>query len=135
MLRTWMKAGQMAVLALGLSAAGGCAAAAVAAAGAGGGIYLTSQGAESMTNTSAATVAGRVPGVLSSMGITVTDHKTEHNGTEHEWTGTGTDNMEVHVQVKAESNGTSRVTASARKNMAQWDKDYAQQIVARITGS
>jgi hypothetical protein len=135
MLRTWMKAGQAAVLALGLAAAGGCAAAAVAAAGAGGGVYLTSQGAESMLNSPAATVAARVPGVLSSMGITVTDHKTEHNGDEHEWTGTGNDNMEVHVQVKAESNGTSRVTASARKNMAQWDKDYAQQIVAHITGS
>jgi hypothetical protein len=134
MLRTWMKAGQAAVLALGLAAAGGCAAAAVAAAGAGGGVYLTSQGAESMLNSPAATVAARVPGVLSSMGISVTDHKTEHNGGEHEWTGTGNDNLEIHVQVKAESNGTSRVSASARKNMAQWDKDYAQQIVARITG-
>ncbi|HSU12849.1 hypothetical protein [Longimicrobium sp.] len=135
MLRTWIKAGQMAVLALGLASAGGCAAAAVAAAGAGGGIYLTSQGAESMLNQPAATVAGRVPGVLSSMGISVTDHKTEHDGMEHEWTGTGTDNMEVHVQVKSETNGSSRVSASARKNMAQWDKDYAQQIVARITSA
>lgn len=132
MLRTWIKAGQMAVLALGLASAGGCMAAAVAA-GAGGGIYLTSQGAGSMVNASASTVAGRVPGVLQAMGITVTGHDTEHNGDEHEWTGTGTDNLEVHVQVKAESNGTSRVTASARKNMAQWDKDYAQQIVTRIT--
>ena len=115
MLRTWIKAGQMAVLALGLASADGCLAAA-AAAGAGGGIYLTSQGAGSMVNASAATVATRVPNVLSSMGITVTGHETQHNGDEHEWTGTGTDNMEVHVQVKAESTGTSRVTASARKN-------------------
>ena len=132
MLRTWIKAGQMAVLALGLASAGGCMAAAVAA-GAGGGIYLTSQGAESMVSMSASTLAGRVPGVLSSMGITVTNH--EMDGDEHEWTGTGTDNMEVHVQVKAESTGTSRVTASARKNMAQWDKDYAQQIVTRISAA
>jgi hypothetical protein len=38
------------------------------------------------------------------------------------------------VQVKAESNGSSQVTASARKNMAEWDKDFAQTIVTRITG-
>lgn len=132
MLRTWIKAGQATVLALGLASAGGCVAAA-AAAGAGGGIYLTSQGAGSMVNAPASTVVERVPNVLSSMGITVTGHETEHNGQEHEWTGTGADNLEVHVQVKAESTGTSRVTASARKNMAQWDKDYAQQIVTRIS--
>jgi hypothetical protein len=129
MLRTWLKAGQMAVLALGVSAAGGCVAAAAAGAGAGAGIYLTSQGAESMMNSPAGTVAGRVPGVLSSMGIAVTNHKMD--GDEHEWTGTRED-MEVHVQVKAESTGSSRVTASARKNMAQYDKEYAQQIVSRI---
>jgi len=135
MLRSWIKATQMAVLALGVASAGGCMAAAAAAAGAGGGIYLTSQGAGSMVSAPATTVAARVPGVLSSMGITVTNHDTEHNGEEHEWTGTGNDNMEIHVQVKAESNGTSRVTASARKNAAQWDKDYAQQIVTRITSA
>jgi hypothetical protein len=132
MLRTWLKAGQAAVLALGLAATGGCVAAA-AAAGAGAGVYLTSQGAQGMVNSSAATVAARVPGVLQDLGVTVTDHKTEHNGSEHEWTGTKGDE-EIHVQVKAESNGTSQVSASARKNMAEWDKDFAQTVVARITG-
>jgi len=134
MMRTWLKAGQMAVLALGLSAAGGCVAAAAAGAGAGAGIYLTSQGAESMVSSPAGTVAGRVPGVLQAMGITVTDHKTEHDGAEHEWTGTR-DDMEIHVQVKSETSGSSRVSATARKNMAQYDKDYAQQIVTRINSA
>lgn len=132
MLRTWLKAGQMAVLALGVSAAGGCMAAAAAGAGAGAGIYLTSQGAESMVSASTSTVVGRVPGVLSAMGITVTGHKMD--GNEHEWTGTRGD-MEVHVQVKAESTASSRVSATARKNMAEYDKELAQQIVTRISSA
>jgi hypothetical protein len=79
-------------------------------------------------------VAGRVPSVLQDLGVTVTGHSTEHNGAEHTWTGTRGDE-EVHVQVKAESNGTAQVTASAKKNMAEWDKDFARTLVARITGS
>jgi hypothetical protein len=55
-------------------------------------------------------------------------------GDEMEWTGTRGDE-EIHVQVKAQSSGTTEVTASARKNMAEWDKDFARTIVARITGS
>jgi hypothetical protein len=129
MIRTWLKAAQVAVLAVGVSAAGGCLAAAAAGAGAGAGIYLTSQGAESMVSAPAATVVGRVPAALSAMGITVTNHKMD--GDEHEWTGTRGD-MEIHVQVKGETTGSSRVSASARKNMAEYDKDYAQQIVTRI---
>lgn len=132
MLRTWRKAGQAAVLALGIASAGGCVAAAVGA-GAGAGVYLTSQGASSMMSSSAATVATRVPGVLQDLGVTVTGHNTEHSGAEHEWTGTRGDE-EIHVQVKAQSDGTSQVTASARKNMAEWDKDFARTIVTRITG-
>jgi len=129
MLKTWLKVAQVAVLALGVSTASGCVAAAAAGAGAGAGIYLTSQGAESMVSAPSGTVAGRVPGVLSAMGITVTNHKMD--GDEHEWTGTRGD-MEIHVQVKSETTSSSRVTASARKNMAAYDKDYAQQIVTRI---
>lgn len=132
MLRTWLKAGQIAVLALGVSTTGGCLAAAAAGAGAGAGIYLTSQGAESMVPASPSTVVARVPGVLSSMGITVTEHKMD--GDEHEWNGKRGD-LDVHVQVKAETTNSARVTATARKNMAEYDKDYAQQIVTRITNA
>lgn len=132
MIRTWLKATQVAVLALGVSVSGGCVAAAAAGAGAGAGIYLTSQGAESMVSASASNVVARVPGVLSSMGITVTNHKMD--GDEHEWTGTHGD-MEIHVQVKGETTSSSRVSASARKNMAEYDKDYAQQIVTRISSA
>jgi hypothetical protein len=38
------------------------------------------------------------------------------------------------VKVKAQGNGTTEVSASARRNMAEWDKDFARTIVARITG-
>ena len=127
----WLKAGRAAVLALGIASAGGCMAAAVGA-GAGAGIYLTSQGASSVVSSSASAVAGRVPGVLRGLGITITGHTMD--GDEHEWTGTR-GGEEIHVQVKAQSSGTSEVTASVRKNMAEWDKDAARAIVARITGS
>jgi len=129
---TWLKTGRAAVLALGIASAGGCMAAAVGA-GAGAGIYLTSQGASSMVSSPAATVAGRVPAVLQELGITVTGHSVENSGAEHEWTGTRGEE-EIHVQVKAQSSGTAQVTASAKKNMAEWDKDFARTIVARITG-
>lgn len=129
----WLKAGQVAVLALGIASAGGCMAAAAAGAGAGAGIYLTSQGASGMVNTSAAAAAARVPGVLQELGVTVTGHSVQNSGAEHEWTGTRGEE-EIHVQVKAQSNGTSEVSASAKKNMAEWDKDFARTIVSRITG-
>ena len=133
MIRTWLRTGQAAVLALGIASAGGCVAAAVGA-GAGAGVYLTSQGASGMVNASAETVAGRVPAVLRDLGVTVTGHSVENSGSEHEWTGTRGED-EIHVQVKSESSGTTQVNASAKKNMAEWDKDFARTIVARITGS
>ena len=132
-MRTWLKAGRTAVLALGIASAGGCMAAAVGA-GAGAGVYLTSQGASGMVNNSAGAVAARVPSVLQDLGVTVTGHNVQNSGAEHEWTGRRGED-EIHVQVKAESSGTTQVTASAKKNMAEWDKDFARTIVARITGS
>jgi hypothetical protein len=55
----------------------------------------------------------------------------QNSGAEHDWNGTRGD-QEVHVQVKAQG-GRSEVSASARKNMAEWDKDFARTIVARVT--
>jgi hypothetical protein len=113
-----------------MATSGGCLAAA-AGAGAAGGIYLSDQGASGIVNGPVEQVVGRTPGVLSSMGIQVTNHATDDNGAEHTWEGTQGD-MEVKVEVKRESATTTRVSASARKNMAQWDKDYARSIVQRI---
>ena len=131
---TWLKAGRAAVLALGVASAGGCMAAAAAGAGAGAGIYLTSQGASGMVSSSAGTVAARVPSVLRDLGITVTGHNEQNSGAEHEWMGSRGEE-EIHVQVKSQSSGGSEVSASAKKNMAEWDKDFARTIVTRITGS
>jgi hypothetical protein len=129
---TWSRTGRAAVLALGIASAGGCVAAA-AGAGAGAGIYFTSQGASGMVSAPAATVAARVPGVLQALGITVTGHEVQNGGAEHEWRGTRGDE-EIHVQVKAESSGTTQVSASANRNLAEWDKELARTIVTRISG-
>lgn len=107
----------------------------VAAAGAGGGIYLTSQGAESMVNADISSVIASVPAHLRSLGITVIDQHTQHAGQETEWIGTTVQGFEVHIQVKSEINNTTRISASVRRNAAEWDKDFAQQIVARISSS
>lgn len=128
MKRTWMAA-RAAVLALMLAGTGGCAAAAVAGAGAAGGIYLTNQGAEGVVEGSMAQVAQRTTAVLSEMNIEVTGHKMEAD--EHEWEGKSGD-MTVHVEVSRESDTTSKVSVSARKNMVDYDKDYARSILQRI---
>ena len=39
----------------------------------------------------------------------------------------------VAVELDAADNGGTVVKASARKNMAEWDKEYARTIVQRIT--
>jgi hypothetical protein len=121
----------MLALAVALSASGGCVAAAVGA-GAGAGVYLTSQGASSMVSTPAGTVAARVPAALSALGITVTGHSVQ--GDQYEWNGTRGE-QEIHVQVKAQSSGTTEISASARKSLAEWDKDFARTIVTRISGN
>lgn len=130
MIRKMTRSASWALLALVVAVSGGCLAAA-AGAGAAGGIYLTNQGASGVVDGSVNTVAGRIPGVLSEMGIQVTGHGTEDNGNEHNWAGTRGD-LEVKVELKRESDTTSRVNVSARENAVEWDKDFARSVVQRI---
>ena len=106
-----------------------CAAAA-AGAGAAAGIYLTDQGASSTVSTPVAMVDARAQAVLSDMGIKVTERKEENGEVEYHGTGNG---MDIAVELDPAENGGTVVKASARKNMAEWDKEYARTIVQRIT--
>ena len=108
----------------------GCVAAA-AAAGAGAGIYLTSRGAESLVESSVDQVAVRAQAVMSEEGIVSDASSSESGGNKREFKGKKGD-LDVTIQLQRESGSTTRVEVTARKNLAEWDKEYAQQLLSRI---
>ena len=108
----------------------GCAAAAVGA-GAGGALYFTSRGAESIVDGTVGDVAQAVRETFSDMGISTEDTKTEDGGNKREITGKKGD-LDVTVHWERQTSSTCKVEVSARKNMAEWDKDYAKDVLSRI---
>jgi hypothetical protein len=108
----------------------GCLAAA-AAAGAGAGIYLTTRGAESMVDGSVNQVAARAQAVMVEEGIVPDASSSENGGDKREFKGKKGD-LDVTIDVERKDPKTTRVEVTARKNMAEWDKDYAQQVLAKI---
>ncbi len=116
-------------LALALPMAG-CVAAA-AAAGAGAGIYLTTRGAESLVDNAIDQVAGRAQAVMSEEGMVPDASSTEQGGDKRDFKGKKRD-LEVTIELERKSPTTTRVEVTARKNVAEWDKEYAQQLLSRI---
>jgi hypothetical protein len=108
----------------------GCVAAA-AAAGAGAGIYLTTRGAESLVDNSIDQVAGRAQAVMSEEGIVADASSIEKGGDKREFKGKKGD-LDVTIELERKSPTTTRVEVTARKNLAEWDKEYAQQLLSRI---
>jgi hypothetical protein len=108
----------------------GCVAAA-AAAGAGAGIYLTTRGAESLVDNSIDVVAGRAQAVMSQEGIVPDASSSEQGGDKREFKGKKGD-LDVTIDLERKSPTTTRVEVTARKNLAEWDKEYAQQLLSRI---
>jgi hypothetical protein len=108
----------------------GCVAAA-AAAGAGAGVYLTSRGAESLIDNSIDQVAARAQAVMSEEGIVPDASSTENGGDKREFKGKKGD-LDVIIELERKSPTSTRVEVAARKNVAEWDKEYAQQVLSRI---
>jgi protein-tyrosine-phosphatase len=109
--------------------AAGCVAA--AAAGAAGAIYATSRGVESIVSGSIDHVAARTQAVMREMGITMEGSKVDKGGAKREFKGKQGD-LDVTVQLEQQDSATTKVEVSARKNLAEWDKDYARQVLERI---
>ena len=109
----------------------GCVAAAAAAAGAGTGIYLTTRGAESVVEGSTSDVASRARSVLREEGITIGGTSSEDGGDKQEFKGTKGD-LDITVTLQRQSPTTTKVEVTARENMAEWDKEYAQRILNKI---
>ncbi len=108
----------------------GCVAAA-AAAGAGAGVYLTSRGAESLVDNSIDQVAARAQAVMSEEGIVPDASSTEEGGDKREFKGKKGD-LDVTIELERKSSTTTRIEVTARKNLAEWDKENAQQVLSRI---
>jgi hypothetical protein len=107
----------------------GCLAA--AAAGAGAGIYLTSRGAESLVEGSIDQIAARARAVMNEEGIVPDASSTEDGGDKREIKGKKGD-LDITFEMEQKSDKTTRVEVTARKNLAEWDKEYAQQLLQRI---
>ena len=116
------------LLALAVPATG-CLAA--AAGGAAAGIYLTSRGAEGVVEGAVDDVARRAEAVMNEMGIPVTGNKTEKSGDVREFVGKKGD-LDVTVHLERETPTTTKAEVTARKNLAEWDKDYAKEVLSRI---
>jgi hypothetical protein len=104
---------------------------AAAAAGAGAGIYLTSRGAESLVEGSIDQIASRARAVMNEEGIVPDASSTEDGGDKRELKGKKGD-LDVTIEMEQQSDKTTRVEVSARKNLAEWDKEYAQRVLQRI---
>ena len=107
---------------------------AAAAAGAGGALYVTSRGAESLVQGQPSDVASRVATAFGDLQIQQTGNSTENGGDNLEYKGTKGD-LEITVSLERKSPTTTNVEVTARKNLAEWDKDFAKQVLQRIVGA
>jgi ABC-type Na+ efflux pump permease subunit len=129
----WRTRARWALLLALTGALPGCLAAA-AAAGAGTGIYLTTRGAESIVNASVNDVAARVQTVFKTEGVTLDATSMESGGDTREIKGKKGD-LDIAVSMERQSPTTTKTEVTARKNLAEWDKEYAQHLLDRIVKS
>ncbi len=122
-MKTWAVA-----LSLAVSAAG-CVAA--AAAGAASAVYATTRGVESLVNGSIEGVAARAQAVMRELGIAEEGSSTDDGGAKREFKGKQGD-LDVTIQLQQQDAATTKVEVYARKNLAEWDKDYARDVLERI---
>ena len=105
--------------------------AAAAGAGAAGAIYLTSRGAESVVEGSVDDLAARAKAVMGEMQIVADAESTKEGGDKREFKGKKGD-LDVTFHIKRETPTTSKVEVTARENLAEWDKKYAEQLLNQV---
>jgi len=107
----------------------GCAAA--AAAGAAGAVYATTRGVGSLVAQPIDKVVTTSEAVMKNMGITQTGSSSDDGGAKRELKGTHGD-LDVTVHMDRQDSATTKVEVYARKNLAEWDKDYARSVLEKI---
>jgi hypothetical protein len=122
-------ASQLLLLLATVAPSAGCVAA--AAAGAGSAIYLTSRGAEGVVQGTVSDVAARSRTVMQQESIVPDESSTKSGGDEQELKGKKGD-LDVTFNIKRETPTTSKVEVTARKNLAEWDKNYAEELLNKI---
>jgi hypothetical protein len=122
-----------AALAVGLAGAAGGAAGCVAAAAAGaaGAVYATTRGVESLVAAPIDQVVANAESVMKDMGIVQEGSSSDDGGAKRELKGKQGD-LDVTVQMERQDSATTKVEVYARKNLAEWDKDYAKTVLERI---
>ncbi|NNG15225.1 MAG: hypothetical protein HKM89_02010 [Gemmatimonadales bacterium] len=109
---------------------GGCFLAA-AGAGAGTGIYFTSRGAESLVELPMDGLVARTQAAFTEFGVRPVGENIDHDGDTREFRGTKED-LDVTVKLERKNSGTTQVEVTARRNLVEWDKGFAQTLLARI---
>ena len=125
----WQQAALAAALVTTAFGAAGCVAA--AAAGAAGGIYATTRGVESLVSAPIDRVATSAEGVMKDMGIVQEGSSSDDGGAKRELKGKQGD-LDISIQMEQRDTATTKVEVYARKNLAEWDKDYARNVLERI---
>ena len=130
----WKTRARWGVLIAMTGALPGCVAAAAAGAGAATGIYLTTRGAESTVAAPVSEVAARARAVFRTEGVELDAASMEGSGDSREIKGKKGD-LDITVSMERASESTTKTEVTARKNMAEWDKDYAQHLLNKIVKS
>ncbi len=113
-----------------ITAGYGCVAAAVGA-GAASAVYFTSRGTESTLGRPIDDVAAKTKDVLAQNGIAIDTQSTKNGGDHREYDGKKS-GLDVTVSLSSEGPKLTKVEVSAKKNLVEWDKDFAKQIVDQI---
>ena len=71
-----------------------------------------------------------MPSPRTAVGLLTFD-RVENSGAKREIKGKKGE-LEVSASVERQGDRTSKVDVSARKNLAVWDKDYAQKLLGKI---
>ena len=111
-------------------ALGGCFLVA-AGAGAGAAVVFTNRGAKSTVDGSVDQVFERSVGSFQQLGIAETGRSTAESGATRKLEGKKGD-LDVTVELARESSSTTSVEVYARKNMVEYDKNFAKDVLGRI---
>lgn len=105
--------------------------AAAAAAGAGTAVYVTSRGAEAVLEGAPADLESRVLTALREHDVSVSGSATEDGGDKRTWTGRAGD-INVDVSAERQSPSTTKLEVTARRNLADWEKEFAERVLRSI---
>jgi len=107
----------------------GCIAAAGAAAGAAGAVAYSDRGARSEVTASVDQLVTAVEATFSSMSIAITERSRKEDGSETHLKGKNGD-MEVNVDITRDQ--TTKIQVTARKNLVDYDRDYARDVLKKV---